>query len=150
MRPAPFSQVYFDAIKTRLSDQIQRRQVNISDQEKMASPAEKLDLRGDIDRAIELLRKLQAAAPAAQDPLTAQQQQKYRQLHQILSSPLFGSVREVYERVYDTVQIHGSPDIRASATAKATIAVFSAAEQHTQPRQVELPKTDEGKPVSFI
>lgn len=38
----------------------------------------------------------------------------------------------------------GSPDVRASATAKATIAAFAASEGHAHPRVVELPKTDEG------
>ena len=34
--------------------------------------------------------------------------------------------------------------IRASATAKATVAAFAAAEGHAHPRVVELPKTEEG------
>ena len=34
--------------------------------------------------------------------------------------------------------------IRASATAKATVAAFAASEGHAHPRVVELPKTDEG------
>lgn len=38
----------------------------------------------------------------------------------------------------------GSPDVRASATAKATIAAFAASEGHAHPRVVELPKTEEG------
>ena len=38
----------------------------------------------------------------------------------------------------------GSPDIRASATAKATVAAFAASEGHAHPRVVELPKTEEG------
>ena len=33
---------------------------------------------------------------------------------------------------------------RASATAKATVAAFAAAEGHAHPRVVELPKTEEG------
>ena len=50
----------------------------------------------------------------------------------------------MYERVYETVDVSGSPDIRATATAKATIAVFAASEGHAHPRIVELPKTEEG------
>lgn len=34
--------------------------------------------------------------------------------------------------------------MRASATAKATIAAFAASEGHAHPRVIELPKTEEG------
>lgn len=53
-------------------------------------------------------------------------------------------MKEVYEHVYETVDIQGSQDIRASATAKATVAAFAASEGHAHPRVVELPKTEEG------
>jgi hypothetical protein len=43
-------------------------------------------------------------------------------------------VREVYEHIYETVDVEGSPDIRASATAKATVAAFAASEGHAHPR----------------
>lgn len=46
--------------------------------------------------------------------------------------------------MYETVDIQGSQDVRASATAKATVAAFAASEGHAHPRVVELPKTDEG------
>lgn len=65
-------------------------------------------------------------------------------LKKIFESDFFNAVREVYERVYETVDINGNSDIRATATAKATIAVFAASEGHAHPRIVELPKTDEG------
>ena len=42
------------------------------------------------------------------------------------------------------MDINGSPDIKANATAKATVAIFAASEGHSHPRVVELPKTDEG------
>ena len=42
--------------------------------------------------------------------------------------------REVYEHIYETVDVEGSPDIRASATAKATVAAFAASEGHAHPR----------------
>lgn len=42
------------------------------------------------------------------------------------------------------MDIQGSQDIRASATAKATVAAFAASEGHAHPRVVELPKTEEG------
>ncbi|XP_060030120.1 protein lin-7 homolog B isoform X1 [Erinaceus europaeus] len=50
----------------------------------------------------------------------------------------------VYEQLYDTLDITGSPETRAHATAKATVAAFTASEGHAHPRVVELPKTDEG------
>ena len=103
-----------------------------------------LNLRADVERAVVLLQKLQTVCES-------ENAGKFRQLQQVLTSPLFRSVRQVYEQVYQTVQINGSPDIRASATAKATVAVFAAGEQHAHPRLVELTKPEqEGKPVSFI
>ncbi|KFD61314.1 hypothetical protein M514_11768 [Trichuris suis] len=65
-------------------------------------------------------------------------------LQKILKSEFFNCVREVYEHVYETVDIQGSPEARAMATAKATVAAFAAAEGYAHPRVVELPKTDEG------
>merc|ERR1719367_2086902 len=65
-------------------------------------------------------------------------------LQKVLQSEFLNAVREVYEHVYETVDVEGSPDIRASATAKATVAAFAAAEGHAHPRVVELPKTEEG------
>lgn len=62
----------------------------------------------------------------------------------MLQSDFLNAVREVYEHVYETVDIQGSQDVRASATAKATVAAFAASEGHAHPRVVELPKTDEG------
>ncbi|KAK1329964.1 hypothetical protein QTO34_010148 [Cnephaeus nilssonii] len=50
----------------------------------------------------------------------------------------------VYEQLYDTLDITGSAEIRAHATAKATVAAFTASEGHAHPRVVELPKTEEG------
>ncbi len=46
--------------------------------------------------------------------------------------------------MYETVDVQGNPEIRASATAKATVAAFAASEGHAHPRVVELPKTEEG------
>ena len=40
----------------------------------------------------------------------------------------------MYEHIYETVDVEGSPDIRASATAKATVAAFAASEGHAHPR----------------
>ena len=46
--------------------------------------------------------------------------------------------------IFERLMFPGSPDIRASATAKATVAAFAASEGHAHPRVVELPKTEEG------
>jgi len=90
----------------------------------------------DINRAIELLEDLQKSGefPTA----------KLQSLQRILQSDFLHAVREVYENVYDTVDISGSAEVRANATAKATVAAFAASEGHAHPRVVELPKTEEG------
>ncbi|OXU25134.1 hypothetical protein TSAR_009547 [Trichomalopsis sarcophagae] len=93
-------------------------------------------LFADIKRSIELLDKLQKSGEI---PVT-----KLAALQKVLQSDFFSAVREVYEHIYDTVDIQGSQDVRASATAKATVAAFAASEGHAHPRVVELPKTDEG------
>ena len=90
----------------------------------------------DVKRAIELLDILQKSGEVPASKLAA--------LQKVLQSEFFNAVREVYEHVYETVDIQGSPDIRASATAKATVAAFAASEGHAHPRVVELPKTEEG------
>lgn len=90
----------------------------------------------DIKRSVELLEKLQKSGEVPATKLAA--------LQKVLQSDFLNAVREVYEHVYETVDIQGSQDVRASATAKATVAAFAASEGHAHPRVVELPKTDEG------
>ncbi|KAG5310550.1 LIN7B protein, partial [Acromyrmex insinuator] len=90
----------------------------------------------DIKRSIELLDKLQKGGEVPTTKLAA--------LQKVLQSDFLSAVREVYEHVYETVDIQGSQDVRASATAKATVAAFAASEGHAHPRVVELPKTEEG------
>lgn len=102
----------------------------------MAAVAEPLTLQQDVKRAVELLEKLQKTGEIPTAKLAA--------LQRVLQSDFLTAVREVYEHVYETVDISGSPEIRASATAKATVAAFAASEGHAHPRVVELPKTDEG------
>ncbi|XP_033645515.1 protein lin-7 homolog C-like [Asterias rubens] len=102
---------------------------------KMATTAE-LTLERDVSRAIALLQHLQQARDIPSPKLIA--------LQKVLESEFFTAVREVYEHVYETVDIQGDPEIRANATAKATVAAFAASEGHAHPRVVELPKTDEG------
>ncbi|KAL3284054.1 hypothetical protein HHI36_018223 [Cryptolaemus montrouzieri] len=102
----------------------------------MAQMGEPLTLARDIKRSIELLEKLQKSGEVPATKLSA--------LQKVLQSDFLNAVREVYEHVYETVDIQGSQDVRASATAKATVAAFAASEGHAHPRVVELPKTDEG------
>lgn len=97
---------------------------------------EPLTLARDVKRSIELLDKLQKGGEVPTTTLAA--------LQKVLQSDFLSAVREVYEHVYETVDIQGSQDVRASATAKATVAAFAASEGHAHPRVVELPKTEEG------
>jgi len=98
--------------------------------------SEPLNLERDVFRAVQLLDALQRSGEMQSPKLAA--------LQKVLQSDFFNSVREVYEHVYETVDIEGSPEVRANATAKATVAAFAAAEGHAHPRVVELPKTEEG------
>ncbi|CAK8671129.1 protein lin-7 homolog C-like [Clavelina lepadiformis] len=102
----------------------------------MTMGSEPLTLERDITRACELIDILKSSG---QVPT-----QKLEQLQAVLRSEFLQAVREVYEHVYETVDISASPDIAANATAKATVAAFAASEGHAHPRVVELPKTDEG------
>lgn len=102
----------------------------------MATQPDALNLEQDVARAIELLEILQKSGEITSPKLAA--------LQRVLQSDFFNSVREVYEHVYETVDIQGSPEVRANATAKATVAAFAASEGYAHPRVVELPKTDDG------
>ena len=44
--------------------------------------------------------------------------QKLAALQRVLQSDFLNAVREVYESVYETVDISGKPELRANATAK--------------------------------
>ncbi|KAF6288361.1 lin-7-like protein B, crumbs cell polarity complex component [Rhinolophus ferrumequinum] len=90
----------------------------------------------DVSRAVELLEQLQRSGELPP--------QKLQALQGVLQSRFCSAIREVYEQLYDTLDITGSAEIRAHATAKATVAAFTASEGHAHPRVVELPKTDEG------
>ena len=97
----------------------------------------------DAERAVELLRKLRQQATHhsyRSDPAAMEQLEL---LERALDSDLFKSVCQVYDQIYDTANITGSSELKASASAKATVAVFSASIGHSHPRTVEL-KTDEG------
>lgn len=102
----------------------------------MVTMGEPLTLASDVKRSIELLDKLQKGGEVPTTKLAA--------LQKVFQSDFLNAVREVYEHVYETVDIQGSQDVRASATAKATVAAFAASEGHAHPRVVELPKTEEG------
>ena len=46
------------------------------------------------------------------------QNSKLAALQKVLQSEFMAAVREVYENVYETVDMSGSPEVRANATAK--------------------------------
>jgi len=102
----------------------------------MTDAKEPLTLARDVKRAIELLDVLQRTGDFQNANLAA--------LQKVLQSDFCTAVREVYEHVYETVDVAGSTEVRANATAKATVAAFAASEGHAHPRVVELPKTEEG------
>ena len=49
---------------------------------------------------------------------------KLQALQRVLQSDFLHAVREVYENVYETVDISGSADVRANATAKVPTVNF--------------------------
>jgi len=96
-----------------------------------------LDLQKDINRAIELLKSLQNNPSLPSD--------KLKSLQEVLESDFLYSITNVYQSIYDTVDLtHSSKESAAIATAKATVAAFAAAEGHAHPRVIELPNTGEG------
>lgn len=48
-------------------------------------------------------------------------------LMKLMTSDIFATVRQVYEKVYESVQINGSLEMKASAAAKATSAILISA-----------------------
>lgn len=117
-----------------------------------SSTLDKLKLENDVIRAIELLQKLQNA-PYGSSSFSkgSANSEKLNDLEQVLSSGLFNSVREVYEKVYNTVEINGNSELRSTAAARATVSLLTGSENHSHPRKIRLPKTEEGnKPVSFL
>lgn len=115
------------------------------------SKKDKLKLENDVVRAIELLQKLQNA-PYGNSSFSkgSANSEKLHDLEKVLSSGLFNSVREVYEKVYNTVEVNGNSDLKSTAAVKATIAIMTGCENHTHPRKVRLPKSDEGKPIKPV
>lgn len=88
-------------------------------------------------RAIELLEKLQkseyfsvfiqkSALKVYHPPFPGGEvpPAKLAALQKVLQSDFLNAVREVYEHVYETVDIQGSQDIRASATAKVRFHIY--------------------------
>ncbi|XP_062462397.1 protein lin-7 homolog B-like [Pezoporus occidentalis] len=69
-----------------------------------------LGLERDVGRAVELLERLQRSGELPP--------QKLQALQRVLQSKFCCAIREVYEQLYDTLDIAGSPEIRAHATAK--------------------------------
>ena len=61
----------------------------------------------DVKRACELLEKLQKSKYCGEVPAT-----KLAALQKVLQSEFLNAVREVYEHVYETVDVQGNPEIR--------------------------------------
>jgi protein lin-7 len=72
-----------------------------------------LHLNDDIQRLIGLIERLRTTNEIDNNKLL--------ELQRVLQSDFFHGVREVYEKIYETVQINGSSEVRANATAKATV-----------------------------
>jgi len=98
----------------------------------------------DAEKAVELLRKLRQQAVYHKYRTNPVAMEQLDLLERAFDSDLFKSVCQVYDQIYDTANISGSSELKASASAKATVAVFSASIGHSHPRTVELPKTEEG------
>ena len=69
----------------------------------MAEMDEPLSLSTDIKRACELLEKLQKSKYCGEVPAT-----KLAALQKVLQSEFLNAVREVYEHIYETVDIEGN------------------------------------------
>ena len=68
----------------------------------MAEMEEPLSLNTDIKRACELLEKLQKSKYCGEVPAT-----KLAALQKVLQSEFLSAVREVYQHIYETVDIEG-------------------------------------------
>ena len=66
-----------------------------------------LNLEKDIERAITLLDRLRTTSEIPETKLS--------ELQRIFQSDFFHAVLEVYEKIYETVEITGSPEVRANA-----------------------------------
>lgn len=96
-----------------------------------------LHLEKDLGRAVDLLKSLQSNPSLPTD--------KLRALQEVLESDFLRAIANVYQSIYDTVDVpHNNEEAAAIATAKATVAAFAAAEGHAHPRVIELPNTGEG------
>lgn len=119
------------------------RNMNIDQQQQPLQNQSRVCTERDAERAVELLRRLR-------------QQANYNNFHnnnvveqldlleQVLDSDLFKSVCQIYDQIYDSANMNGSSELKASATSKATVAVFTSSIAHTHPRTIELPKIGEG------
>ena len=68
----------------------------------MSEMGESLTLSRDIKRACELLEKLQKSKYCGEVPAT-----KLAALQKVLQSEFLNAVREVYEHIYETVDVEG-------------------------------------------
>lgn len=118
----------------------QQQQINMIQQQDQ----QQICTEKDSERAVELLRKLRQQASYHNYNANSAALEQLDLLERAMDSDLFKSVCQVYDQIYDTANISGSSELKASASAKATVAVFSASIGHYHPRVVELPKTDAG------
>uniref|UniRef100_A0A087XAE3 Protein lin-7 homolog n=1 Tax=Poecilia formosa TaxID=48698 RepID=A0A087XAE3_POEFO len=107
-----------------------------SKEAEMAAMTEPLCLERDVCRVIELLDRLQRTGELPPPKLQA--------LQRVLQSKFCAAIREVYEQLYDTLDIAGGPEVRAQATAKVLSTKQYLVDHWGGPRVVELPKTEEG------
>lgn len=108
---------------------------SIETQPSLSTP---LTIDQDLDRIVDLLNILEGKDDSHLP------KDKIALLRDIIKSPFFLSVKEVYKNVHSTVEDGGDEETRAAITAKATVAAFAASEGHAHPRLVELEKTEEG------
>ncbi|OAF71108.1 PDZ domain-containing protein 11 [Intoshia linei] len=116
------------------------------------------NLKEDIDKVVSLIRGLK------DEGLNQQEKEEYTDLinlEKILESDLFNSVRQVYELMYNTVDIKRDEETRAIATEKfinlsiiiiesimdgcfmATIAAFAASQMYSHPRLVTIKRSND-------
>ena len=81
----------------------------MNNEQQLEQVEEPLSLSSDIKRACELLEKLQKSKYCGEVPAT-----KLAALQKVLQSDFLTAVREVYEHIYETVDIEGmrcSPNV---------------------------------------
>uniref|UniRef100_A0AAV2M1E6 Protein lin-7 homolog B n=1 Tax=Knipowitschia caucasica TaxID=637954 RepID=A0AAV2M1E6_KNICA len=97
----------------------------------IAAMREPLCLERDVCRVVELLDRLQRSGELPPPKLQA--------LQRVLQSKFCAAIREVYEQLYDTLDIVGGPDVRAQAVAKTKSALCPSLRSLPLPPPSALP-----------